>query len=202
VIRTEATLAFAAERQVVRQTARVTVFGGSGVNCGMRRHRRQAARWSAAATLLLSVAACSQRVPDLSAHELLRFERTVCFGECPAYKVDLFEDGHLQYAGSVAVAIPGPAEVWIATPAMAKIRSSIQRLSELKADCCNCYDSTDSPSVNMTFRTRGGKEPKKIDHYHGCEKAPDWLYEMENSIDELLDTERWVGRQLRYRHHH
>ena len=33
VVRSKATWAFAAERQVVRQTARVTVFCGSGVNC-------------------------------------------------------------------------------------------------------------------------------------------------------------------------
>jgi hypothetical protein len=132
----------------------------------------------------------------------LRFERTVCFGQCPAYKLVLFEDGRLQYEASVAVAEPGPAEVLVAASAMAEIRSSIQRLSGLRTDCCDCYDSTDEPSVNMTFPAPGGKDLKRIDHYHGCEKAPDWLYEVENSIDEALDTERWVGRKIHYRAHH
>ena len=100
------------------------------------------------------------------------------------------------------MAVPGPAEVRIAASAMAQIRSSIQRLSGLTTDCCNCYDATDNPSVKMTFAAPGGGEPKKIDHYHGCEKAPDWVYDVENSIDETLDTEQWVGRKVRYRPHH
>jgi hypothetical protein len=132
---------------------------------------------------------------------VLRFERTVCFGECPAYRLVLFEDGRLQYQGSFAVAEPGPDEVRIAAPAMAVIRSSIQRLSGLPTDCCDCYDSTDSPSVKMTFTAPGGAKVRVIDHYHGCEKAPAWLYEVENSIDEALDTERWVGRKIHYRAH-
>ncbi len=84
---------------------------------------------------------------------------------------------------------------------MAKIRSSLERLSGLRADCCNCYDSSDSPSVKMAFKTPGGEELKEIDHYHGCEKVPDWLYDVENSIDEVLDTERWIGRRIRYEPH-
>jgi len=173
----------------------------------MRSHPRRTVRWSVTAYLLLSIVACSQGGPGcapapaaLSERELLRFERTVCFGECPAYKLDLFEDGRLQYTGRVAVAVPGPAEVRVAAPAMAKIRSSIQRLSGLNTDCCNCYDSTDSPSVKMTFTAPGG-ETKGVDHYHGCDAAPEWLYDVENSIDETLDSEQWTGKTIRYKPH-
>src|SRR6516162_4892519 len=136
----------------------------------MRDRRRRGPRWSGTACILLSIAACSQWATPaaLSGHELLRFERTICFGQCPAYKVDLFDDGRLQYEGSFAVAEHGPAEGRIAAPAMAKIRSNLQLLSGLRAGCCNCYDSTDSPSVNMTFMARDGKEVKRIEHYHGC----------------------------------
>ena len=126
----------------------------------------------------------------------------MCFGQCPVYKLVLFEDGRLRYEGSFAVADPGPAEVRIAAPAIAKIRSSLQRVSELPTDCCSCYDWTDSPSVKMTFTAAPGRGSKTIDHYHGCEKAPDWLYDVENSIDEALDTERWLGREIHYRAHH
>ena len=98
------------------------------------------------------------------------------------------------------MAVPGPAEVRVAAPAMAKIRSSIQRLSGLNTDCCNCYDSTDSPSVKMTFTAPGG-ETKGVDHYHGCDTAPEWLYDVENSIDETLDSEQWTGKTIRYKPH-
>jgi len=143
---------------------------------------------------------CSPAPAALAERELLRFERTACFGDCPGYKLDLFEDGRLQYAGTVAVAMPGPTEVRVAAPAMAKIRSSIQRLSGLNTDCCNCYDATDNPSVKMTFTAPGG-EIKGVDHYHGCDRAPDWLYDVENSIDETLDSEQWTGKTIRYKPH-
>jgi hypothetical protein len=43
---------------------------------------------------------------------------------------------------------------------------------------------------------------KRIEHYHGCEKAPDWLYDVENAIDAALETERWVGEKIRSKAYH
>ena len=133
--------------------------------------------------------------------ELLRFERTVCFGKCPVYKLVLLEDGRLRYEGSLHVTDPGPVEVHIAPSAMAKVRSNLERMSALTSDCCNCYDMTDMPSVNMSVAVLDGGM-KRIDHYFGCEKTPDWLYDVENSIDAALETERWVGQRARYKAYH
>ncbi len=80
---------------------------------------------------------------------------------------------------------------------MAKVRSSLERLSALPPDCCNCAGATDQSSVIMTFQPAGGTDVKKIDHYEGCEKTPDWLYDVENAIDAALETERWSGKEGR-----
>jgi hypothetical protein len=32
--------------------------------------------------------------------------------------------------------------------------------------------------------------------------APDWLYDVENAIDEALGTERWLGRKIEYKAYH
>jgi hypothetical protein len=133
---------------------------------------------------------------------LLTFERTSCFGSCPAYELVLFEDGRLEYEGQLEVADPGPAEVRIAPAGIATVRASIERIAALESDCCNCYDWTDNPSVKMTFAVPGGNGVRKIEHYHGCEKAPDWLYDVENAIDEALGTERWLGRKIEYKAYH
>jgi hypothetical protein len=111
----------------------------------------------------------------------------------------LLENGHLEYVGPLAVADPGPAEVRVSAAAMAKVRSSIERAAALRSDCCNCGGFTDAPSVKMTFPVPGGTEVKTINHYHGCESAPDWLYDVENAIDEALGTERWLGRRMQYK---
>jgi Domain of unknown function (DUF6438) len=136
-----------------------------------------------------------------SGRELLTFERTACFGTCPAYKLVLFEDRRVRYEGSLYVKDRGPVEARIAPSAMAKVQSNLQRASTLPSDCCNCYGMTDMPAVTMTFRVTGGGT-NRIDHYRSCEKTPDWLYDVENSIDAALQTERWVGRAANYKPFH
>jgi hypothetical protein len=168
------------------------------------------ARWLVGAALVLGSVGCiPRRVPAgstapqaaSSVGELLTFERTSCYGQCPTYKVVLFKDGRLRYEGSIAVADPGPAEARLAPSAMAAVRSNLQRASELQSDCCDCSDWTDSPSVEMSFALPDGGT-KRIYHYHGCEKAPDWLYDVENSIDAALGTEKWVGSKVEYKAYH
>jgi hypothetical protein len=136
-----------------------------------------------------------------SGRELLRSKRTDCFGTCPAYELVLFESGHLRYEGFSYVKNAGPVEVRVGPSAIATIRSNLERMSTLATDCCNCNDMTDMPSVDMTFSGVGGRM-KRIDHYYGCEKAPDWLYDVENSIEAALETERWVGQKAQYKAYH
>lgn len=132
----------------------------------------------------------------------LTFERMSCFGDCPAYELTLFEDGRLEYVGPLAVPDWGPAEARMTPEVMAKIRSNLARVAALRSDCCHCAGWTDDASVKMTFPVPGGTEVKTIDHYFGCESAPDWLFDVENAIDEALGTERWLGRRVEYQARH
>jgi len=113
----------------------------------------------------------------------------------------LFEDGRLQYEGFSYVKDAGPVEVRVGPSAIATVRARLERVSTLAADCCNCNDMTDMASVNMTFSDGGGRR-KRIDHYYGCEKTPDWLYDVENAIEGALETERWVGEKAQYKAYH
>lgn len=168
--------------------------------------------WLCLSAIGLSTACCVHRhvateppPPPLHAigeRPLLTFLRTSCFGQCPAYELVLLEDGRLRYEGAIGVTDPGPVEVRVAPAAMAKVRANIERVAGLSSDCCGCADWTDSSSVTMAFPIPGGTGVKKIYHYHGCEKAPDWLYDVENSIDEALETERWLGRKIEYKAFH
>lgn len=169
--------------------------------------------WLCLSAIVLSTACCVHRhvatepplpPPPLAPGErpLLKFLRGPCFGDCPVYELVLLEDGRLRYEGAFKVADAGSLEVRVTPAAMAKVRANIERLAGLSSDCCGCADWTDSSSVVMTFPIPGGTGAKTIDHYHGCEKAPDWLYEVENSIDEALETERWLGRKIEYKAFH
>ena len=112
------------------------------------------------------------------------------------YKLVLFDDGRLEYEGQGAGENPDWDEVPIAPPAMTKVRSSLERLSGLRPDCCNCGGPTDQSWVFMTFQAAGGTDVRKIDHYMGCYKTPDWVYDVEDEIDDALGTERWIGHKV------
>jgi hypothetical protein len=113
------------------------------------------------------------------------------------HKLVLFQDGRLQFV-RLGQNEPTPEwdEVPIAPPAMAKVRSSLDRLSALPPDCCNCVDWTDQSSVVMTFQVAAGTGVKRIDHDEGCHKTPKWVYDVENEIDDALGTERWVEKRV------
>ena len=158
-------------------------------------------KWLILGTLLSSAAGCSTRYAPVSpiakpsGARLLTFERVGGLVRS-GYRLVLFDDGRLEYEGWRRGEKPGWDEVPIMPAAMASVRSSLERLSALRPDCCNCAGATDLSSVIMTFQAAGGTDVKKIDHYEGCEKTPDWLYDVENAIDAALETERWVGKKV------
>ena len=49
---------------------------------------------------------------------------------------------------------------------------------------------TDAPSV-ITSITIDGKT-KTIEHYHGDFNAPEQLIELENRIDEIINSKQWI----------
>ncbi len=128
--------------------------------------------------------------------ELLTFSRTNPFVGS-GYKLVLFDDGCLEYEGS-----RGHDEVFVEPPADSGVRSSLERLSALPPDCCNCRGATDQSWTFMTFQVPGGTDTKKIDHYEACAKTPDWLFDVENEIDDALGTERWIGKKVVGKPHH
>lgn len=158
-------------------------------------------KWLILGTLLSSAAGCSTRYAAMSptaspsGARLLTFQRVSGFVGS-GYKLVLFDDGRLEYQGWGLVENPDWDEVPIAPAAMAKVGSSLERLSVLRPDCCNCAGATDLSWVIMTFRAAGGTDVKKIDHYEGCEKTPEWLCDVENAIDDALETERWLGKKV------
>ena len=137
---------------------------------------------------------------DPSAQEILTLVRGSCFGDCPSYEVTLFQSGRVLFGRNIDPDLGPPAER-VVPAAVDKIRPLTRKLDGLDIKCCNCADMTDMPSATITYRGLDGRM-RTIEHYHGCEKAPDWLYAVENEIDAILETERWIGRKMNYGPYH
>jgi len=159
------------------------------------------------------VAACSPRPsatggtptpygePGAAAAEppVVTLERTPCFGTCPVYQVAISRSGTVRFDGQYHVTQPGEATTEI--PA-ARVDSLLRELEAggyfgfadayvMDSPACGQY-ATDSPTV-ITSASAGGRT-KTIRHDYGCQAAPRELGRLEQLIDEVAGTSRWVGR--------
>ena len=125
---------------------------------------------------------------------IIRLQRTPCYGECPAYLMTVKADGKVSFFGQNHVEKMGQTEDKIGVD---KIKQLIEEFK--KADFFNLEDNytsencaTDNPTVRTTLFING--KTKKIEHDTGCE-APKELTALEDKIDEIVGSEKWVGEK-------
>lgn len=125
--------------------------------------------------------------PPTTPKLLVAIERTPCFGRCPIYRAEVFEDGALVFDGRRFTSVQGRREAMLTGQ---RLQELIARLE--KSDFANWKTSyeqrgvTDMPSAFITFRD------KTIRHYHGDRSAPEALTTLENDLDELLGIQPWI----------
>lgn len=118
---------------------------------------------------------------------LLSLKRTPCFGRCPAYTVELFGDGRVRFMGDSNTRERGQHEGTVSAEDMTKIadRFAASDFAKWKSDYMN-HQVTDMPGAVVTWKG------KTIRHYHGDDSAPADLKTLENDLDVLLGTAKWV----------
>jgi hypothetical protein len=143
-----------------------------------------------------------QKTDPNSALELT-LQRTECYGICPVYTVKVLSDNKIAFDGEKNTSVKGETSDTLSKEKKAQLIEAIDA-----ADVFSLNDSymgseddcparaTDAPSVYLTVKLNG--KEKSIKHYWGCVEEKDYkvyppnLYILENRIDEILDTERWI----------
>lgn len=157
--------------------------------------------------------AAVQRIPDaapalvrapaegIPADARIELERGACYGACPIYEVVLTADGVVRWHGDHYVEVHGDDEAMITTAAFAELwrRLNAEELAKLP-DAYPEYPSphceeyrTDHPSAIVTL-TATDVDARVFD-YHGCRgnERLDAFRELEDRIDAVAGTSRWVG---------
>ena len=142
--------------------------------------------------ILINCKQDSIRDPIDYAHLVIKLQRGPCFGTCPIYKLTIKGNGDVTFEGGKYVKNAGEVHDKIS-------REKIDLLlHEFKAvDYFSLKDNytkvgvTDLPYV-FTSITINGKS-KEIAHYHGDSSAPKALSDLENKIDEIVGTDKWIG---------
>jgi Domain of unknown function (DUF6438) len=135
-------------------------------------------------------------VPPDSA--VVTLERTPCFGTCPVYLVSASANGTIRFEGKSHVSHPGSAVGQIPKARLDSLLAELEAAGYFGFEeryvpgspaCGNA--ATDLPTVTTSL-TLGGRT-KQIEHYRGCASAPHALSQLEERIDEVLNTAQWIG---------
>lgn len=125
---------------------------------------------------------------------IIRLNRTVCFGTCPAYLLTVKADGKVSFFGQDFTETKGQAEGEISKEKIKQLIAEFKKAKffDLKDNYTTEECSTDTPTVRTTLFIND--KVKKIEHSLGCE-APKELTDLENKIDEIVGTKKWIGEK-------
>ncbi|HJX03290.1 MAG TPA: DUF6438 domain-containing protein [Dehalococcoidia bacterium] len=118
-------------------------------------------------------------------------ERTACFGACPVYSLTIFGNGSVVYEGKEHVRIKGTRETTISTEAVSQLVAEFEKAGYFSMnDSYTAFGVTDMPYANTSILIGG--RTKSITHYHGDRSAPQQLTDIEDRIDEIVNSAQWI----------
>ncbi|MDO7876989.1 DUF6438 domain-containing protein [Hymenobacter sp. ASUV-10] len=134
-----------------------------------------------ALTLALTVPACAQKANTKKAEKaaaeaktatpVLTFERTSCFGRCPAYKAQVFADGRVAYSGYRDVPVTGDKEFRLSAAAVAEMQRQAKEIHFDQLKDKYSHYTTDLPSTIVAVQQPNGQLKTVVVE----EEAPDEL---------------------------
>ncbi|CAN5869677.1 hypothetical protein BH20ACI4_BH20ACI4_33670 [soil metagenome] len=139
---------------------------------------------------------------------LIKMSRSACFGNCPAYNLTIYENGKVIFEGVKFTKIKEKEEINLDEEKINALIGEIEKadfysfkdIYDGKSGNCPAF-WFDSPNVVISIKLR--EKEKTILHNLGCEEKskvitsvkvfPSQLYNLENKIDEIVETKRWIG---------
>jgi Domain of unknown function (DUF6438) len=131
--------------------------------------------------------------PDLMAGTTLlaTLERTGCYGECPVYRLTVSTDGSVVYFGARWVKVLGRREYKLSQAQVSDLESAFERANFMSLRDYDHVESTDDDWAHVSFLWGG--RLKRVRHYHGDNAAPPALSVLEDELDRITDSGRFVG---------
>lgn len=117
--------------------------------------------------------------------------RQTCFGTCPAYRVSVYASGRVEFHGEAYVCDSRPAPILVDPSVVAQLVDGLTAVRFEKMPNYTRVDVTDNSSATITLRTPSAVHV--VEHYHGDSAAPRLLSLIEDRIDEVSESSRWVG---------
>lgn len=148
----------------------------------------------------------------------LNMKKSFCFwGGCPIYDLTIQPEGKIIFEGRKNTKTIGKVESNLEKKKVKQLITEIEKANFFTLDDAYNYDSkncsvfmSDSPNITIYIKLNG--KEKTINHNWGCRVGslaengevkrnwservfPQELYNLENKIDEIVETKRWIGER-------
>jgi hypothetical protein len=122
---------------------------------------------------------------------IITLERTICCGRCPVYKLTIFGDGSVVYNGLEFVAIAGRHAANISKDKIRQLIAAFKKAGFFSLNNSYVEFMGIEDPFAITSLTINGKK-KRVRHYLGDRSAPRQLKILEDEIDKIVCSDRWV----------
>jgi Domain of unknown function (DUF6438) len=129
-------------------------------------------------------------VKDLSTLKIT-LRRTICFGMCPSYRVEVDGSGTVIFDGDEFVDIPGRHTAHISESSVRALLEAFRRAEYFSAKDSYVSAVIDCPAY-ITSLAMDGMNKKIVDDMGEGAGMPDAIRVVENKIDEIAGTARWI----------
>jgi TonB family protein len=126
--------------------------------------------------------------PPVTNTDFVEMSKGACYGTCSVYTVRVHANGRVDWDGHSFVAEKGKDTTDIGATLA---RDLIARFAS--ADfwaLCADYSRNITDSATTNFRVRIGDRTKVVSNY--ANSAPEWVHDLEYSVDDAADTHRWL----------
>ncbi len=124
----------------------------------------------------------------------IKLERTMCFGECPVYKVEIISDGTVHYNGDMFVEKTGKHSWKIDAATIEKLNKALKYYKYFEIRKVKSINSvTDQPYCILSVTLQDGTS-KKTNNDHGENSYPEELFKLEDKIDKLIGIKDYIGK--------
>ena len=122
---------------------------------------------------------------------VITLERTPCFGTCPVYTLRIHGNGTVVYEGKDFTKVKGKIETTISQDKIEQLISEFEEADYFSLNSNYTKRTITDAETVITSITIDGKT-KTIEHYRGDFSAPRQLTELEDRIDEIVNSKQWI----------
>ncbi|MDO8365494.1 MAG: DUF6438 domain-containing protein [Saprospiraceae bacterium] len=116
------------------------------------------------------------------------YQKTSCFGTCPAYTVEFYKDGAVHWNGSANVIPMGQKRGKVSPDAVAKIVEKARAIGFMKLNNNYPEDIIEDAAATVIYMNIDGRDKQVTDIFG----APQGLTELEKMFDDQIQKLGWA----------